>query len=358
MRKWLTRLVILNALIGALFGTLFAVPLGRPEVGFIIGLGFGLITALIIEVLFRRWQQRWLYRRRLLFLVLLEVLLTLYLLLPAYIAYFGLRPARIPVTALPAEFESVAREVNLETTDGITLAGWYIPPQNGAVIITLHGGGGNRLEVIPHARMLIQHGYGVLMMDMRAHGNSAGEVYADGWNASLDAAAMLAYLQAQPDVEHIAALGLSAGAISLLHAAAAHEAIEAVVADGTGVAAIEDLLNPLIPHPAIAWLLVPDYWMSYRFTALFTGLEPAPALRHQVTRIAPRPLLFIAAADSMWESELAGQYVRAAGDSARSWIIPDTPHIAGIHTMPDEYARRVRAFFDAALRPRLTTTPP
>lgn len=355
MRRYFTRLVVINALICGLFGLLFAVPLGRLEMGLAFGLIFGLITGLLVEVIFRRWSGRWLHRRRLLFLVLLEVLLTLYVLMPAYLAYFGLRPARLTVPAMPDDLADGMEEVWMLTSDGIMLTGWYIPPQNnaipprgGAVIIVLHGLGSNRAGVLPHARMLMAQGYGVLMMDMRAHGLSEGDVFVDGWHAPLDVNAMVDYLQERPDVTHIGAMGFSAGAVAMLHGAAENDAIEALVADGAGVAATDDLLDPLIPHPAIAWLLVPDYWMSYRFMALFSGVQPAPAIREQVKRIAPRPMLFIAGAESMWEPELAAKYAASAGDSAQVWVIPGAGHTAGINVVPEEYAARVGAFFDAA----------
>lgn len=349
MRRYLTRLVIVNALISAFFAAIFAAPIGRVEVGFIAGFVFGLAAGLLVEVIFRRWQGRWLYRRRLLVLVLLEVLLVLYLVLPAYFAYFSLRPARIPVTAIPDVLAGRVEEVSMRTSDGISLSGWYIPAQNGAVIITLHGMGSNRLGVLPHAQMLMENDYGVLMMDMRAHGSSGGEIFAEGWNAPVDMAAMVAYLHSRPEIRQIGALGLSAGAVSILHTGAQNEAIGAFVADGIGVGAASDLLDPLTPHPAVALLLVPDYWTSCRFTALFTGLEPAPPLRDQVKRIAPRPMLFIAGEESNWEPELAAKYAASAGDAAEVWVIPQTGHIAGVRTAPEEYRTRVIGFLNAAL---------
>lgn len=347
MGKYFTRLVIINALVCMIFGLVFAVPLGRLEIGLIVGLLFGIGIGLFVEILFRRWQGQWLYRRRLLFLVLIEMLLVLYLLLPIYIAYFSLRPLRLPVTGIPEQLQNLAEEVSLQTSDGILLSGWYIPPQNGVVMIALHGLGSNRLELMPHAQKLIEAQYGVLMMDMRAHGNSGGELFVDGWNASIDLDAMVGYLQLQPEVEHIGALGLSSGAISILHAGAENDSVEVFIADGTGVGGHADLLDPLIPDPLIAWLLVPDYWVSYRFMELYTGIKPAPPLREEVKRIAPRPILFIAGEKSTWEPELAAKYASSAGDSAEVWVIPNVGHIAGMRVIPDDYARRVVKFLDA-----------
>jgi len=346
VRKYFTRLILINVLICAIFGAALAIPTGQTGSGLIIGLLFGLLPGLLVEWIFQRWKGRWLYARRLLFLVLLEMLLVLYLVLPAYLAYFSLQPARVPISGMPAELVGVAEEISLQTRDNISLSGWYIPPQNGIVIIALHGLGGNRLGVLPHALMLQEQGYGVLMMDMRAHGESGGEIFAEGWNAPVDTAAMVDYLQSRPEVQRSGALGLSVGAVSVLYGGIEHDFIEAFVADGTSVASTEDLLNPLTPHPAIAWLLVPDYWISYRFTALFSGISPAPSVREQVRRIAPRPILFIAGAESMWEEELAAKYADSAGASADVWVIPGTGHIAGIRTSPDQYAERVLTFFN------------
>jgi hypothetical protein len=239
MRGYFTRLVVFNAIICAVFGAVFAIPIDRLELGLIAGLIFGVVSGLIIEIIFRRWKGRWLYRRRLLFLVLLEVLLTLYIFMPAYLAYFSMRPLRVPVAEIPAELADTAEEVALQTSDGVTLAGWYIPSQNGAAIIALHGGGSNRLGVLPHALMLGEQGYGVLMMDMRAHGASSGDVYVDGWHSPIDARSMVEYLRSQ-GVERIGAIGLSAGAISILHAGADIDAIEAFVVEGTGAPTAED----------------------------------------------------------------------------------------------------------------------
>jgi len=44
--------------------------------------------------------------------------------------------------------------VTFRSTDGLRLAGWYVPSRNGAAIVVVHGGGGNRAGAAPcpHAR--------------------------------------------------------------------------------------------------------------------------------------------------------------------------------------------------------------
>jgi hypothetical protein len=52
------------------------------------------------------------------------------------------------------------REVSFKPTDGVRLSGWYRPTENGATILVVHGGGGDRTGSVAHAKLLVRHGYG------------------------------------------------------------------------------------------------------------------------------------------------------------------------------------------------------
>ena len=68
-------------------------------------------------------------------------------------------------------------------------------------------------------------------------------------------------------------------------------------------------------------------------------------------RIAPRPLLLIAAPDSRHGEELNRGYYRAAREPKTLWEIPESGHTGGLTARPAEYERRVVGFFDRALQP-------
>ena len=70
----------------------------------------------------------------------------------------------------------------LTTSDGLRLHAWYVPSRNGAAVIAFPG----RSQPVPHARMLIRHGYGVLMLDRRGEGASDGDYNAFGWAGEPD----------------------------------------------------------------------------------------------------------------------------------------------------------------------------
>src|SRR5512139_2035087 len=75
---------------------------------------------------------------------------------------------------IPNDLAFQVEEVTFKGGDNLTLAGWFTPPENGATIILLHGYGGNRTAMIWHAQVLVKAGYGVLMYDERASGESEG----------------------------------------------------------------------------------------------------------------------------------------------------------------------------------------
>jgi alpha-beta hydrolase superfamily lysophospholipase len=61
--------------------------------------------------------------------------------------------------------------------------GWKVraAKPNGAWVLVFHGVADNRYGTEEHARMLLQSGYCVAMMDSRAHGASGGKMASYGW---------------------------------------------------------------------------------------------------------------------------------------------------------------------------------
>jgi dienelactone hydrolase len=283
--------------------------------------------------------------------LLIELLLVVYFVVPIYASYANVHPTRFPATINPGGMGLAYEDIRLKTQDGIELAAWYIPSRNGAAVIAVHGFNGNRTHVIYHADALAKRGYGVLALDMRAHGESGGDKFAASWTSDLDVLATVDYLQRRPDVQpdRIGALGLSSGAHAILYAAARSPSIKALIADGTGGGRVEDAINPMLPEIQQYWITVPMVWNTDRFTELFSGAVAKPPIREQVKLIAPRSILFIAAGQAEYEISLAHRYADSAGPSAQVWEIPEAGHVGGIFARPQEYQQRMIEFFDQNL---------
>ena len=160
-------------------------------------------------------RRRWAYRVA---AVPAGLLLALFTVVPIGTAITETHKFREPIGAPPS---ADYREVAFDATDGVHLSGWYRPTRNGATLLVLHGGGGDRTGAVAHAKLLVRHGYGVLLYDARGRGKSEGQQNAFGWGWTKDVAGAIAFLKSRPEVDaaRIGGLGLSTGADALIQAA-------------------------------------------------------------------------------------------------------------------------------------------
>jgi uncharacterized protein len=244
----------------------------------------------------------------------------------------------------PTDLGAAYEEVTFPTRDGLTLSGWYVPSRNGAAVIVFPGRSGPR----DHARMLVRHGYGVLMLDRRGTGKSEGDGIVPGWNGEEDIMAALTFLGTRPDVLEgkIGGLGLSVGGELLLQTAAHTDALRAVVSEGAGARSIREQVKE---PEATTWLLLPQFAVNTVAMAVFGNTMPPPDLSDLIGQIAPRPVLLIYATHGQGGEDLTPAYFAAAGDPKQIWAIPDAGHTDGLSAHPEEYERRVIDFLDRAL---------
>jgi uncharacterized protein len=249
-------------------------------------------------------------------------------------------------TEVPAPRLGAAHEdVSFRTSDGLTLHGWYVPSRNGAAVIAFPGRKGPQRQ----ARMLIRHGYGVLLFDRRGEGISDGDPNSLGWGGAKDVDAAVAFLRHRPDVHdgRIGGVGLSVGGEMMLEAAASNHGLKAVVSEGAGARSIREELDLI--HGAEKILAGTQYGAMQAAITVFSNSTPPEHLAELVPRIAPRPLMLIQAPNSPNGERLNDLYYRAAREPKTSWAIPESRHTGGIEARPREYERRVVGFFDAAL---------
>jgi uncharacterized protein len=232
--------------------------------------------------------------------------------------------------------------VSFEASDGLRLDGWFVRSRNGAVVIVYPGKKGTQ----NHARMLVRHGYGVLVFDRRGEGTSEGDPNALGWGFDDDLKGALAYLRSRGvDPDRIGGLGLSVGGEALLQTAAETTAVKAVVSEGAGARSVrEDTVH-------VSAGKLPEIWFSGVMTAgtaLFSNRLPPPNLKSLAGRIAQTPVFFVYATRGAGGEDNNPDYYAAARGPKQIWKI-DTSHTHGLTARPVEYERRVVGFFDRTL---------
>jgi fermentation-respiration switch protein FrsA (DUF1100 family) len=288
----------------------------------ILGVGFGTLLALFIFIMIER-----------------DILTVYTETTPA--------PSQVEV---PADLGFEVEEVTFQSEDGITLAGWLTPSQNGATIILLHGFGGNRTGMIWHARQLIDAGYGVLMYDERASGESGGTYRSYGWEDTRDVKAAIQFLKSRNAGTKIGAMGCSMGADIVVYSAALYPEIGAAWGDGNSSVRAKDIGAP--KDLLMAAIIAGNYTLDWMYTVKLGIKAPAP-LVDVIGQIAPRPLILVGGGSPInvlgSEGEVyTHRFAKLAGPSAQAWVIPEATHCNGPSVRPEEYPKRMVQFFDSA----------
>jgi uncharacterized protein len=248
---------------------------------------------------------------------------------------------REPIGSPPS---AAYQDVAFQAADGLDLAGWYRPSQNGAAVLLVHGGGGDRTGAVAHAKMLVRHGYGVLLYDARGRGESDGAPNNYGWDWGKDVAGALSFLERRGDVEpdRIGALGLSTGADVLIEVAAKRKDLGAVVSDGAAAGSFEDWHR--LRGTEIG---LPVGWVMFTTMRVLSGDPPGPPLEDLIARVQPPTLLI--SAGTAEERDFNVLYDEAAGPGVEHWNLPDAHHTDAIREERAQYERRVVGFLDDAL---------
>jgi pimeloyl-ACP methyl ester carboxylesterase len=231
--------------------------------------------------------------------------------------------------------------------DQIQLSGWYILSQNRAAVILLHGFGSNRLEMISRAEALARHGYGVLLYDLRGHGESQGDSRTFGWEDLSDVGSALQFLANRDEIdpERIGILGFSTGGQIAIRAAAEYSQIQAVIADDPAFVTVDDAPRPVGFRQ---WTLYLVSWVDGRLVSLWTGTAIPQGIPDVLGAISPRPILFIDTGEA--EGRLLVRYFyQAANDPKELWEIPESYHGGQFAARAQEYEERMITFFNAAL---------
>jgi dipeptidyl aminopeptidase/acylaminoacyl peptidase len=272
----------------------------------------------------------------------------------AYLGYSMTRTPRVPVEGNPGlkglEYEGVTFP---SSTDNLTLQGWFLSNKNSdRVIIMVHGADSNRADtsngMLDIAAGLVTNDYNVLMFDLRGCGESDGSMVSGGYFEKRDLEGAVEYIKAR-GFSRIGVLGFSLGAVTAILQAADDNDIQAVVSDSS-FADLNDIMRPEFSARTRApeIFLYPILFMiKVMYGVDFPAIRPIAS----VDDIAPRPIFFIQGdADETIPVEHARRLFQAADNPQdQLWIVPGAGHTQSYNTYPEEYLKRITAFFDDSL---------
>ena len=231
--------------------------------------------------------------------------------------------------------------VEIRNTRGLRISGWWVhAPADKGTIILAHGSHSDRRSMVGMARVLYEHGYSSLLLDLSAYGRSDGIVSGLGLREGDDIAAAASFLRGRGE-SRVGALGASLGAVAVIMGASYTGDIKAIVADSPYAD-----LNMLMEHwgkgrdiivpPLFRWLVGTDP----------SQINPLSALR----TMPPRPLMIVGGEQDL---SIPAAHFRLVYDAASGpkelWVVPEAPHVGAQAARPEEYTNRVIGFFDTHL---------
>jgi uncharacterized protein len=275
-----------------------------------------------------------------------------------------LHPYRKPVTADDiatadrafAEIHATRADFEVSASDGAKLRGWKVRAENpnGDWVVILHGVADNRCGQIGYAKFMLARGYGVVMMDSRAQGESEGAMATYGWMERNDTRPIDDAILAAEPVRHLFYFGESMGGAIALQSAAVDVRIAGVVAedpfsnlrevtyDYAGLQ-FSPLLGKTLFRPA-AIMALSQAEKEGGFKATDVSPEDAVAAR-------PFPILLICGTeDHKIPCRHARRIFRRAIGPKELWVVKGAGHTMAFGVVHEEFEKRVLGFFAGAAR--------
>jgi len=241
-------------------------------------------------------------------------------------------------------------DFEVRADDGALLRGWKVraAKPNGNWVLVFHGVADNRVGAVGQARVLLEAGYSVLMMDARAHGASDGAMATYGWLERNDSKAIVTALEDSEHPRHLFALGESMGAGIALQSAAVESRIEAVVAEAPFASLREAAYDyaGLQRYPLLGMtLLAPGAWMMIYHGELAAGFPAGQVSPEKAVTDRAFPVLLICdARDTVLPCRHTQRIYAAARGPKQMWVVARAFHSAALGYEPAEFRRRVLQF--------------
>ncbi|BDY12652.1 alpha/beta hydrolase [Hydrogenimonas cancrithermarum] len=265
------------------------------------------------------------------------------LLYPVWVVHRQTLGTHEPIVGNPGEWGTDYEDIAYETDDGILLKGWWIPAKSLKAVILLHGKGGSRngyhSGVFDLGRRYHEAGWNVMMVDLRAHGESGGNRVTFGLKEHRD---MLGWLD-RIDASGLYSWrihGFSMGAATaLMMLECAPERFKSVVADASWIDFGRLARQELWRRAAL-----PSFFYGYveRIAKTLFGQDfDFVDNRRRCEKMCGRNILYLFEKDDALLGTWHGEKLRSLCPDARIVWFEGTGHVEAFKTFPQRYMRIV-----------------
>jgi len=258
-------------------------------------------------------------------------------------------PERGPQT--PHEVGLEVTSISFITSDGIELRGWWSPgDRTKPIIIFCHGLNRSRLEMLERAAAANREGYGVLLFDLRNHGQSGEGHITLGIQESKDVCAASQAVRERAGRRPQVLWGVSMGASTAILGAKRCPGFRAIIADSSFLS-----FRDTIAHHVGLFFHLPSFPIANLIVAV-TGvrmhMNPDDGdVEAAVESLSNVPILFIAGGWDRRMPPALAERLRSASKSPKSelLLVPEASHGEAYATDKPLYLNTVFGFLSRAL---------
>ena len=247
----------------------------------------------------------------------------------------------------PAKYEIDFDEVQIPSTDGGSLYGWWIPSAPSApTLILTHGWSRNVQRMMPYIQALHPKGYNLLVFDARNHGSSTPTPHPTVGTFTEDILCAVNYLQASEEFasSQIGLIGLSIGGGASIASAGHDESILSVITVGAMAHPIMVMSRQFDAHniPKFIGSFL-FFYMRVRYGIDFNEIAPITLIPNAKADI----LLIHGENDETICLQQAEDLLAARPDKTELWIVPEKGH-SDCHSH-EAFWERVEKFLEKTL---------
>ncbi|MFA9380426.1 MAG: serine aminopeptidase domain-containing protein [Acetanaerobacterium sp.] len=225
-----------------------------------------------------------------------------------------------------------ASELTLHTDDDLAIAAWEVSPNEPKAMVILLSGiqSPSVTAFFGYARMLRDDGYGALLVEMRAHGDSAGSRIDLGMNEYLDVKAGVAYIQEQERYADVPVVvwGTSMGGATAINAIGELPALDGLIscsAYSSWPDAFCDNMALMGMPSAVTVVQKPFVWLYMGFTYGFDKLKVNPL--DEIEKLDGRPALLLhSTQDTQVPYQSFERLTARAGDNTVDTFVREGDH--------------------------------
>jgi pimeloyl-ACP methyl ester carboxylesterase len=221
------------------------------------------------------------------------------------------------------------------------------------MVVLLHGQGDNRAGMLNYVSLFLRNDYSVLNPDMRAHGESGGELATYGVTESEDVGRWINWLAETEKPQCLFGLGESMGAAIVLQALRTEPGFCAVVAESSFSSfreiAYDRAGTPLGSGATLGrTLLRPGVEAGFLYARIRYGIDFDRAEPARAVAASRVPLLLIHGLEDISIPPRHSRIIlETRPQGTEFWEAEGTGHSGALGQRADEFERRVTSFFAA-----------